>query len=155
MQPPIKQITSSYCCQICRQNVCCPTSFHRPHVCPSMLLHVCATPVCAPHSQQKDTPHLHVTWLQPPFFSTGLVHLGQGLVFAIIQERCHKQKGADKLAVFHLQNQCSHYCRVHTLHFVQRLWTGNNLRFHCRLTFSHPTWSTSHTCRGSGAGAHT
>ena len=32
-------------------------------------------------------PHLHVTWLHPPFFSTGLLHLGQGLVLAAIQLR--------------------------------------------------------------------
>lgn len=30
-------------------------------------------------------PHLHTTRLQPPFFSTGLLHLGQGLVLMVIQ----------------------------------------------------------------------
>jgi hypothetical protein len=32
-------------------------------------------------------PHLHITRLQPPFFSTGLLHLGQGLVLAASQLR--------------------------------------------------------------------
>jgi hypothetical protein len=32
-------------------------------------------------------PHLHVTWLHPPFFSTSLLHLGQGFVLAVIQWR--------------------------------------------------------------------
>ena len=32
-------------------------------------------------------PHLQTTRLQPPFFSTGLVHLGQGLVLAASQLR--------------------------------------------------------------------
>lgn len=32
-------------------------------------------------------PHLHTTRLQPPFFSTGLVHLGHGFVLAASQLR--------------------------------------------------------------------
>lgn len=35
----------------------------------------------------RTWPHLQVTWLHPPFFSTGLLHLGQGLVLARIQLR--------------------------------------------------------------------
>lgn len=30
-------------------------------------------------------PHVHTTRLQPPFFSTALLHLGQGLVLMAIQ----------------------------------------------------------------------
>jgi hypothetical protein len=36
-------------------------------------------------SHQNACPHIHATRLQPPFFSTGLWHLGQGLVFTVIQ----------------------------------------------------------------------
>lgn len=36
-------------------------------------------------SNQKACPQIHATRLQPPFFSTGLWHLGQGLVFTVIQ----------------------------------------------------------------------
>lgn len=36
-------------------------------------------------SHQNACPQIHATRLQPPFFSTGLWHLGQGLVFTVIQ----------------------------------------------------------------------
>ena len=47
-----------------------------------MFVHVWVRPVACPHSQQKAWPQRHSTRLQPPFFSTGLEHLGQGLVLA-------------------------------------------------------------------------
>ena len=35
--------------------------------------------------QQRAWPQRQETWLQPPFFSTGLPHLGHGFVLAVIQ----------------------------------------------------------------------
>ena len=39
------------------------------------------------HAKALTWPHLHITRLQPPFFSTILAHLGQGLVLAMSQLR--------------------------------------------------------------------
>lgn len=36
-------------------------------------------------SHQNDCPQKQDTWLQPPFFSTGLRHFGQGFVLIVIQ----------------------------------------------------------------------
>jgi hypothetical protein len=43
-------------------------------------------PCCPHHTASTPTwPQGQVTWLQPPFFSTGLWQLGQGLVLAVTQ----------------------------------------------------------------------
>jgi len=34
---------------------------------------------------ERAWPQRQETWLQPPFFSTGLPHLGHGFVLAVIQ----------------------------------------------------------------------
>ena len=57
---------------------------------------------CLPNRQQSCTwPHLHTTRLQPPFFSTWLRHLGQGLVLVLSQF-------AVSLSSLHFRSHCVH-----------------------------------------------
>jgi hypothetical protein len=56
------------CCAAASWIVFSISSLNRPQECSEIESQVCALPVACPQCQQKDCPHLQVTWLHPPFY---------------------------------------------------------------------------------------
>ena len=66
--------------------------------------------------------HWHTTRLQPPFFSTGFPHLGQGLVLAAIQLRVSLSSWIFCFHLAHLR-ACAPMCHPQT---ILRAWQSKN-----------------------------
>jgi hypothetical protein len=80
------------------------------HICPFVRL---IPPTSAsPRIHHPSTwPQRQETWLQPPFFSTGLPHFGQGFVLAVSQFLFSLSPRFFCFHCFHLRRRC-HALRI-------------------------------------------
>jgi hypothetical protein len=84
---------------------------------------LCSIPVAMPQCQQKDWPHRHVTWLQPPSLKTGFLHLGQGFECAWIQLElavCPASLSHHRRHISHEQGVCACSKQEKQKRFLQR-----------------------------------